>query len=315
MIAESYSLVPNLQKVVLQAYDQYGTPVASPGFDIYSNTANNLFQAYLAVRDRDLKPIVQSDLDAFKAEAKSASAETAARSYIKQCLERSHNESILFDRIFSIDPQYSVDPKSAFASIKTYQRGLVTGVNISPIATNLQSILQSADLQTICNVLGWITNEYLLLDYDDDETPFTTHCRAVAARLLSEHLWTFTDATFEAEIAKSITKAPVSPESLKIGPVSSGVASSNASPPVKKALELLVLFDRAMPKERCVSVSNLTILSPFPLFWSSELTCLLYSSSGTVQLSTKSSRSLSQHSAAPSPVSRRPRTVRIRICS
>ncbi len=97
-------------------------------------------------------------------------------------------------------------------------------------------------------MLGWITNEYLLLDYDEDETQFTTHCRAVAARVLSEHLWNFTDALFDADIAKSITKAAVLPDNLKIGPVSNGVSSSNAYPPVKKALELLILFDRAMPK-------------------------------------------------------------------
>ncbi len=253
MVSESYSLIPNVQKVVLNAYDQLGNAKLGSNFDTYSNTANNLFQSYWTIRDRDLKPIIQHDLDAFKAEVKSASVETAARNFVKQWFERSHNESVLFGKIFSIDPQYSTDVNSAFASIKSYQRSLVNGVNIVPIATNLQATLQPMDLQITCSVVGWITNEYLLLDYDDDETLFTTHCRGVAARLLSEHLWAFTDALFDAEIAKSIAKAPVVPEALKIGPASNGLASSNAYPPVKKALELLVLFDRSMPKERCVS--------------------------------------------------------------
>ncbi|KAK4031293.1 hypothetical protein C8A01DRAFT_42238, partial [Parachaetomium inaequale] len=61
----------------------------------------------------------------------------------------------------------------------------------------------------------------------------------------------FTDAFFEAEIAKSISRAIVPPEALKIGPVTDSDITSNAFPPVKRALELLVMFNQSMPKERC----------------------------------------------------------------
>ncbi len=158
MILESYSLIPNVQKVVLSAYDQLGNARSSVSFDIYSNTANNIFQAYWSARDRDLKLMVQSDLDAFRAEAKTSSVETGARSFMKQCLERSHNESVLFSKIFSMDPQFSADARSAFASIKTYQRSLVNGVNIVPIATHLQSMLQSTDLQNHLQ-RAWLDHE------------------------------------------------------------------------------------------------------------------------------------------------------------
>jgi conserved oligomeric Golgi complex subunit 3 len=252
---DSYALIPNVQKAVLNAYDQYGQAKSGSNVDVYANTANNLFHAYWAVRDRDLKPIVQHELDAFKGEAKDSSVETAARNYIKQCFERSYNEAALFRRIFSIEPHYSTDPRSVFVVLKSDQRSLVTGTNIAPIAANLQSMLQLSDLQTVCNLVGWITNEYLLVDHDEDETPFAGHCRELTARLLAEHLWTFIDAFFEAEIAKSISRAAVPPEALKIGPAAGG-NMGNTFPPVRRAIELLILFDQSMPKERCVSVPH-----------------------------------------------------------
>ncbi|KAK4445014.1 oligomeric Golgi complex subunit 3 [Podospora aff. communis PSN243] len=251
MLAESYALIPNVQRVVRSAYDQNGLATSGPNFEMFAMTTNNLFQAYWAVRDRDLKPVTQQEQQTFRTEATAESVETGARNLVKQCFERSYNEGSLFRRVFSIEAQYSTDPKSAFVALKTPNRALVTGTNIVPIGTNLQSVLQTSDLQTICNVVGWLTNEYLLLDYDEDETPFTSHCRGLTARLLAEHLWTFTDAFFEAEIAKSISRAVIAPEALKIGAAANGNASSNAFPPVRRAVELLGMFDQSMPKERC----------------------------------------------------------------
>ncbi|KAK0625245.1 Sec34-like family-domain-containing protein [Bombardia bombarda] len=250
-IMNSYSLIPNIQTVTLSAYDQNGLPRLGPNFDTYANTANNLFHAYWAARDRDLKPIIQHELDALKTEAKESSVETAARNFVKQCFERSYNEAALFRKIFAVEPQYSTDARSAFVALKTHQRSLVSGTNVAPIATNLQTILHGGELSAVCHVVGWITNEYLLLDYDEDETPFAGHCRELASRLLAEHLWTFTDAHFEAEVAKSVSRAVVAPDALKIGPMVDGNASSNAFPPVKRAVELLGMFDQSMPKERC----------------------------------------------------------------
>ncbi|KAK3317860.1 Sec34-like family-domain-containing protein [Cercophora scortea] len=251
ILMESYSLIPNVQRVALSAYEQNGQAKLGQNFDTYSNTANNLFYAYWTVRDRDLKPIVQHELNAFKTEAKDTSIETASRNFVKQCLERSYNEAALFWKIFSVEPQYSTDPKSAFTALKSQHGSLVTGVNIAPIATNLQQMLQTGDLPTICSVIGWITNEYMLLDYDEEETPFAGHCREVASRLLTEHLWAVTDAFFEAEVAKSISKAVIALESLKIGPIVNSNAAANGFPPVKRAVELLGMFDQSMPKERC----------------------------------------------------------------
>ncbi|KAK4124474.1 Sec34-domain-containing protein [Parathielavia appendiculata] len=250
MVLESYSLIPNLQTVVRNAYDQDGQPSSALNADIYANTAINLFHSYWAARERDLKTVFQHDLDVLRAEAKE-SIETASRNFVKQCFERSYNEASLFKSIFSIDAHYSAEPNSAFAALKS-QRAVLTGANVAPIATNLQLVLQSSDLETICNLVGWISHEYLLPEYEEDnETPFAGRCRELAARLLAEHLWTFTDAFFEAEIAKSITKAVMPPDAFQIGPVTNGDAASNAFPPIKRALELLVLFDQSMPKERC----------------------------------------------------------------
>ncbi|KAJ4416715.1 Golgi transport complex subunit 3 [Neurospora sp. IMI 360204] len=252
ILMNSYSLIPNIQRVILGAYDQNGQPRTGPNVDIFANTANNLFHAYFVVRDRDLKPLTQHDLATFHLECKESSIDTAARNYVKQCFERSFSEATLFRNIFSIEAPYSPNPKSAFAALNSHQRSLVTGTNIAPIATNLQSKLQTCDLQTICNLVGWVTNEYLLVDYDEDETPFVAHCRELTSRLLAEHLWTFTDGFFDAEITKSITKAVVPPEALKLGVTSTAEGGSSAAfPVVKRAIELLVLFDQSMPKERC----------------------------------------------------------------
>ncbi|KAK4166573.1 putative conserved oligomeric Golgi complex component 3 [Cladorrhinum sp. PSN259] len=257
LLLESYSLIPNIQTIIRSVYDQFGQPVSGINYDIYINTANNIFHAYWAVRDRDLKPIIQNDLDTFKAEAKE-SVETASRNFVKQCFERSYNEASLFRKIFSIEPSYSTDAKSAFISLKTqqqYQRSsIITNTNVAPLAINLQSVLATSDLRTICNILGWITNEYLLIEQYDEESepsPFVSHSRQMTALLLTEHLWPFTDSHFETEISKSIAKAAVPPEALIISPVVNNDVSSNAFPPIKRALELLLMFDQCMPKERC----------------------------------------------------------------
>lgn len=251
LMTSSYSLIPNIQKVILNAYDEAGNLKEGPTVDIYSNTVKSLFQAYLGVRDRDLKPVVQQELDTLKSDGKSTSAETACRNFVKQCFERSYSEALLFTKIFAIDPQYNADPNSAFTVLKAHHRSLVNPINVVPIASSIQTALQQSDLHIICSVIGWATNEYLLLEYDEEETGFAAHCRELTARLLTEHLWAFADAAFEAELVKSISRPAVNPDTLTIGPVTNGVASSNAYPPVKRAVELLVLFDQSMPKERC----------------------------------------------------------------
>uniref|UniRef100_L2FJX6 Conserved oligomeric Golgi complex subunit 3 n=1 Tax=Colletotrichum fructicola (strain Nara gc5) TaxID=1213859 RepID=L2FJX6_COLFN len=250
MILDSYSLIPNIHKVVNSVYDEYGLPIAGVAKEIYSNTVSNLFQSYLAVRDRDLKPMMQHDVDEFKKEIKDLSVETASRNYIKQTFERAFNESNLFAKIFGLDLQWSSDLESAYMVLKSNNRSLVNPANIVHLATNLQSALQSADLDTICSVVGWLTNEYLVLDYDEEESPFARQCRELSARLLTEHLWVFTDNSFEAEITKTVTKAVVKDDALTIGPVINGLSTSNAYPTVKQALTLLSMYDQAMPKER-----------------------------------------------------------------
>jgi conserved oligomeric Golgi complex subunit 3 len=257
MMLDSYALIPNIQKVIFRAYDQFGTPRSWQSADIYTNTAKNILAAYLAARDRDLKPVVQKDLEAFKSEAKSSSVESASRNYVKQSFERSYSEALLFKKLFDMEPQYGGDENSSFMIIKSHRSDLVSGVNIVPVATNLQVTLGPTDLETICNIIGWMTSEYLILEYEDEETEFSRHCRELTFRLLSEHLWTFTDAAFEAEIAKSITRAPIAVDALKIATATNGTTSSNAYPPIKRAMDLLVMFDQAMPKERCVSSQSM----------------------------------------------------------
>ncbi|CAJ2509425.1 Uu.00g144510.m01.CDS01 [Anthostomella pinea] len=250
MILEADGLVGNVQRVIRSCYDQLGNPITGQSSDYYSNTAVNIFSSYSDVRDRDLRPMTQHDLEVFRKEAKEVNAEAACRNFIKQCYERSYNEADLFAKIFSIEPQYSMDNQSAYAALKTQQKALVNAANIAPIATTLQSVLQTSELQTSCNLLGWITNEYLLLEYDEDETRYAVHCHEVTARLLMEHIWPFIDSLFEAEVTKSISRAPITPGSLKITPITDGLASSNAHPIAARALGLLAMYDQAMPKER-----------------------------------------------------------------
>ncbi|KAI1464951.1 Sec34-domain-containing protein [Daldinia caldariorum] len=253
MLLEADGLITNAQHVIRSCYDQLGNPTPGQSFDYYSNTAVNMFSSYADVRDRDLRPMTQHDLEVFKKEVKEVNAETACRNFIKQCYERSYDEATLFGKVFFIEPQYSVDPQSAYVTLKSQQKALVNAANIAPIATMLQSVLQTSELQTLCNLLGWITNEYLLLEYDEEETRYSIHCHDITARLLIEHLWPLADTAFDAEVTKSISKAPIPQESLKITPVENGVASSNVHPITKRALELLAMYDQAMPKERSSS--------------------------------------------------------------
>ncbi len=253
MVLEADGLIANVQRVIHSCYDQSGNPKSVQSFDYYSTTVINIFSSYLDVRDRDLRPITTHDLEVFRKEAKETSVETASRNFVKQCYERSFNETELLVKIFSIEPQFSMDAQSAYVALKSSQRSLVNAANVAPIATTIQSVLQTSELRTICNLLAWITNEYLLLEYDEEETRYSLHCHGLTARLLTEHLWPLTDASFEAEVTKSISKAPISTESLKFTPVVNGAASSNAYPVTKRALELLAMYDEAMPKERSVS--------------------------------------------------------------
>ncbi len=190
MLLQSYSLIPNVQRVVSKAYDGLGNPRSGQSLDIYSNTADNILASYLAARDRDLRPLVVAETDSFKAEAKGKFAETASRNFVKQCYERSFSEATLFTRIFAIEPQYSNAANSVFAVLKSHRSDLVNGTNIVPVATNLQAVQGAGNLRSICNILEWITNEYLVREYDEEETPFVQHCRELTARLLTEHLWT-----------------------------------------------------------------------------------------------------------------------------
>ncbi|KAH9904475.1 Sec34-like family protein [Xylariomycetidae sp. FL2044] len=250
IVLEADGLVGNVQRVIRSCYDQLGNPIPGQNFDYYSNTAVNIFSSYSDVRDRDLRPITQRDLEIFRNEIKEINVESACRNFIKQCYERSFNESDLFSKVFSIEPQFNMDNHSAYGALKGQQKALVSAANVAPIATTLQSALQSCELPTICNLLGWMASEYLLLEYDEEETRYSIHCHDLTARLLTEHLWPFTDASFETEVSKSISRAPIAAESLKISPVVNGVASSNAYPIAKRALELLAMYDQAMPKER-----------------------------------------------------------------
>ncbi|KAI0401437.1 Sec34-like family protein [Xylaria palmicola] len=250
LLLEADGLVANVQRVMRSCYDQFGHPISGENAEMYSNTAVNLFSTYADMRDRSLRPITQHDLEVFRKEAKETNVETACRNFIKQCYERSFNEASLFSKVFSLEPQFNPDSKSAYAALKTQQKALVNIANLAPLGTTLQPVLQSTDLQATCNLLGWIMNEYLLLEYDEEETQYSIHCHDLTARLLTEHLWPFADSAFEAEITKSISKAPIPPEYLKPVPAANDGASSNAYPIVKRALELLALYDQAMPKER-----------------------------------------------------------------
>ncbi|KXJ90150.1 Sec34-like family protein [Microdochium bolleyi] len=250
MVLEADGLIANVQRVIGYCYDQSGLPKNTRNFDSCSNTAINLFASYADIRDRDVRPITQKDVDVFKKETADISAETASRNFTKQSYERCFNETALFEKIFSIDPQFSTDAKSVYVAARAHQKQLVTSINIAPIATTLQPALQGADLQTVCNFLGWITNEYLIFESDEEETRYAIHCHELTARLLFEQLWPLADSFFEADVTKSITKAVIAPESLKIVPASNDSSSSNAHPFAKHALDLLAMYDQAMPKER-----------------------------------------------------------------
>ncbi|CAK7565821.1 MAG: Golgi transport complex subunit 3 [Sporothrix epigloea] len=282
LVESSYSLVPNVQQVVASAYTQPGAARTNhQSYSIYANTANNILRTYLQWRDHSLRPIVQKELDAFREDTKDTRAttagnsavETASRRLIKQTFECSYQEALLFTKVFAVDPQYSANASSVFGTLRAYHSNLVNAVNVAPLSSLLQTALSATnDLAVVCNVLGWVTHEYLLLDYDEDDenednasevdngdgssSHFAAHSRQMAARLLAEHLWVYADALFEAEVAKTITKFSVTPEMLKITPIADGQTTSNAYPPVRRAIELLSMFDQAMPKERCQSNSS-----------------------------------------------------------
>ncbi|KID92431.1 Sec34-like protein [Metarhizium guizhouense ARSEF 977] len=251
MIADTYSLLPNVQQVVRNAYDQYGRALEpSTKAAIYADSATNMFRTYLTTRDRDLKTITQRDLEEYQKAAKSLSVETASRNYVKQLFERIYNEDALFLKIFGIEPMWNTATTSAFQALKGINTMMVHPGHIAPLGNTMQSILQTAKLESVCSVVGWLANEYSVAEQDEEESYSGRKHREYAARLLVDHLWPFTDNAFDAEITKSISKAALQDHDLKIGPVVDRVASSNAYPLVKKAIELLSKFDHAMPKER-----------------------------------------------------------------
>ncbi|UNI17664.1 Golgi transport complex subunit 3, variant 3 [Purpureocillium takamizusanense] len=251
MITDSYSLLPNIQRVVHRAYDHYGRPVESTSdTSVYANAASNMFRAYLTTRDRDLKLMSQHDLEEYHKDTKSLSVVTATRNFVKQTFEKIYNEDILFAKVFDIEPMWHNSPDSAFQAVKAINTTMVHPGNLTPLARSIQSSLQAAELQAVCDVVGWLANEYSVAESDEEDSPPSRKYREYAARLLVESLWPFTDNAFTTEITKSISRAPVQDSALKIGPVENGVASSNAYPLVTRAVELLAMFDQAMPKER-----------------------------------------------------------------
>jgi conserved oligomeric Golgi complex subunit 3 len=254
LITDTYSLIPNIHKTVRRAYDQYGRPVekSTDVTSTYANSASNIFHAWFTTRDRDLKPLTSHDIEEFHKEVKSLSVENACRNFIKQSFERVYGEDGIFLRVFGVEPLWSSAPDTVYQTLKAINTTMAHPGNLAPLATNLQATLQTSDLQTVCNVVGWLASEFALPDNEDDESPFQLKSREYAARLLVEHLWPFTDNMFDAEVLKSITRAVTTDSTLKIGPVEGGIASSNAFPLVKRAMELLVMFDRSMPKDRSV---------------------------------------------------------------
>ena len=254
MLLDSYFLLPNIQKVVRRVYDHYGRPTGSVGnASIYATSASNMFHTYLTTRDRDLKQMTQHDVEEYQKDVKSHSVETATRNFIKQSFERVYNEEGLFIKVFGVEPSWSTSSDSALQALKAIHTSMAHPGNLAPLATNVQSVLHAAPLQAICDVVGWLASAYSMNDNEDDESPLFRKSLQYAARLLMDSLWPFTDNAFEAEITKSISKAALQDSALKIGPVQGGVASSNAHPLAKRAIELLVMFDQAMPKERSVS--------------------------------------------------------------
>ncbi|XP_044717237.1 sec34-like family domain-containing protein [Hirsutella rhossiliensis] len=257
MITDSYSLLPNIQRAVRCAYDPYGRPVeASSVSGVYANSAANMFRTYLTTRDRDLKAMTQHHAEEFQKEVKNLSVETACRNFIKQSFEKMYNEDGLFSRVFNVELMWNSSASSAFQAIKAINTSMAHPGNLAPLATSLQNVLQTADLQAVCNVVGWLAGEYSISESDDEESPSFRRYREYAARLLVEHLWSFTDGAFAAEVTKSISKAPMQDGALKIEPAVDGAASSNAYPLVRRAIELLAMFDQAMPKERSAKNSS-----------------------------------------------------------
>lgn len=261
MMADTYSLLPNVRRVVRCAFDQYGRPreTTSAGGGsggAYASAASNMFHTYLTTRDRHLRPMTQHDLDEYKEEVKTLSVETASRKMVKQCFERLYSEDHLFTRIFGIEPAWSSVPESAFQMIKAVNTTMAHPGHLSPLGAALQPNLQTAGLQTTCAVAGWLASEYTVSETDEDESPFFRKTKEYAAQLLVWNIWPFTDSCFDAEVNKSITKATVQDAALT-------QAQSNAYPLVKKAMELLAMFDQAMPKERSVCPLRLPILSSF----------------------------------------------------
>ncbi|KJZ76785.1 hypothetical protein HIM_03662 [Hirsutella minnesotensis 3608] len=250
MLMDTYSLLPNIRKIIGCAYDPFGRVMQeSPVLSIYTNSAANMFRTYLTIRDRDLKPITQHEAEEFQKEIKELSVETACRNFIKQSFEKMYNEESLFIKIFNIEPAWNSAADSAFQAIKMIYTTMVHPGNVAPLANSVQAALQGAELQAVCTVVGWLASEYSVPE-DEDESPISRRYREYAARLLVEHLWSFTDGMFSAEVTRSISKAPLQDDALKISPAVDGVALSNAYPLAKRAIELLAMFDQAMPKER-----------------------------------------------------------------
>lgn len=254
MMLDSYALIPNVHRVVRRAYEIYGRREENcTNFETYANTANNIFHTHFTTRDRDLKTLTQADIEEFQKEVKSLSAETASRNFIKQCFERIYNEENVFLRLFDVEPVWTTALDSVFQALKGINTTIAHPGNLQPVATNLQTVLQAASLQITCNVIGWLTNEYLMAESDELESPYFSKCKQYASQLLVHHLWPMVDTLFDAEVYKSISRAAVQDSALKIGPVIGGVASSNAYSPVKQAIKLLAMYENCMPKERAVS--------------------------------------------------------------
>ncbi|KAL5614981.1 hypothetical protein BROUX41_005048 [Berkeleyomyces rouxiae] len=261
MVLESYSLVPNIHEVICRVYDNTGIHKDDViAGDIYEGSAKNMFYTYLSTRDRHMRALAHRDIEEYKAgQAKGTPIETASRTYIKQCFERAFNEVNLFAKIFHVLPRRSPDDDSAYSVLKSHQRFLVNPANMAPPGAAIQAGLQAAELRTICNIVGWLSNEYLLSDYDESDSPFSIFSREYAAALLSDHLWPFVERGFEAEVSRIITKAPLAPESLEIPKVVGPLPVSNAYPTVKVALALLDMFDQCMPKDR--SKQSITVFN------------------------------------------------------
>ena len=126
MITDTYSLLPNIQRIVHCAYDDYGRPVESASdTGVYATSASNMFRTFLTTRDRDLKTMTQHDLEAYQKEAKALSVETASRNYIKQSFEKVYHEDSLFFRVFGVQPTWHTSPDSAFQAIKVINTAMV----------------------------------------------------------------------------------------------------------------------------------------------------------------------------------------------